>query len=197
MPTRDQTGIVLTALAVLVVSYLAYGSSAQTQPPSGSTEAMHRTFQLRVAAYLSVRRGLQGSRPRTRFTDPIQMMFLSRAALASEIRHARAGASQGDIFSPEIATIFRGIIDTALREQLLGEVLAALEGRPDGAVAPMVNGDVPAQATIPMPACLQRAFPPLPPELQYGFLHRDLLLIDVHAGLIVDYVPAAIPSLTE
>jgi hypothetical protein len=196
MTARDETGVVVTTLAVLLAAYVSCGSSTPTQPPSPSTEA-HRTFQLRVAAYVSLQRSLQGSRPRTRLTEPIQMMFLSPAALAAEIRRARAGAKQGDIFSADIATMFREKIDTALREQLLADVLASVEERPDAAVVPVVNGDVPLQATRPMAACLQRVFPPLPRELQYGFLHRDLLLIDVQAGLIVDYIPAAIPSLTD
>jgi hypothetical protein len=197
MEKRDQTSIAATTLTVLLASYLSCGTSAQTPPPFPPTEAMHRTFQLRVAAYLTQQRGLQGSRFRTRLTEPIQMTFLSRAALASEIRHARAGARQGDIFSPEIATMFREKIHTAVREGLLGEVLAALEELLHASAVPVVNGDVPEQAIVALPVCLQRVFPPLPPELQYAFLHRDLVLIDVHAGLIVDYVPAAIPSLTE
>jgi hypothetical protein len=61
---------------------------------------------------------------------------------------------------------------------------------------PEVNGDVAPEA-VALPMCLRRMFPPLPPELEYRFLQRDLLLVDVRAGLIVDYVPTAIPSLTE
>jgi hypothetical protein len=198
MPARGPAEICLTTLAVLLASYLSCGSSAQTSPPLPSErETLHRTFQLRVADYLTLRRRLQGARPRTSLTEPIQVTFLSRAALASEIRHARAGAREGDIFSPEITMMFREKIDTALREGLLGGVLAALEEPAHVAAVPVVNGELPEQAIIALPVCLQRVFPPLPPELQYAFLHRDLLLVDVHAGLIVDYVPAAIPSLTE
>ena len=124
------------------------------------------------------------------------MMFLSRAELASGLRHARGDAKQGDIFSPDIATVFRQTIEAALREGLLDEVLAAVEERPVVRWVPAVNGDVATEA-VALPVCLQRMFPPLPQELEYRFLQRDLLLVDVRAGLIVDYVTAAIPSLTE
>ena len=34
--------------------------------------------------------------------------------------------------------------------------------------------------------------PPLPRELQYRFLFRDLALVDVHANLVVDILPDAL-----
>jgi hypothetical protein len=61
---------------------------------------------------------------------------------------------------------------------------------------PAVNGDVATEA-VALPVCLQRMFRPVPQELEYRSLQRDLLLVDVRAGFIVDYVTAAIPSLTE
>ena len=197
MDTRDQTGILWTTLVVLLTSYLSCAGSAQTlKPLPTDADALHRTFQLRVAQYLTLHRRLEGTRPRTRLTEPIQMMFLSRAELASELRHARADARQGDIFAPDIAMVFRQTIETAVRDGLLGDVLAAVGERSGVRWVPAVNGDVAPEA-VALPVCLQRTFPPLPPELEYRFLQRDLLLVDVRAGLIVDYVPTAIPSLTE
>lgn len=37
----------------------------------------------------------------------------------------------------------------------------------------------------------------VPRELEYRFLGRDLILWDVHAGLIVDFVPRALAETTE
>lgn len=41
---------------------------------------------------------------------------------------------------------------------------------------------------------LLRALPALPAELEYRFAHRDLVLIDVHASLVVDILEDALPS---
>ena len=61
-----------------------------------------------------------------------------------------------------------------------------------------VNAEYPAGRSIPlMPTCLLLALPALPPELQYAFVGRDLILRDVHAGLIVDIVPRAIAKTTQ
>src|SRR5512145_713667 len=78
METRDQTGIVWTTLSVLLASYLSCAASAQTlRPRPPDADALHRTFQLRVAQYLTLHRRLE-SRPRTKLTEPAHMMFLSR-----------------------------------------------------------------------------------------------------------------------
>ena len=43
-----------------------------------------------------------------------------------------------------------------------------------------------------VPPCVLAALPELPQELQYRFLGRDLLLVDIGANLIVDILPAAV-----
>ena len=40
---------------------------------------------------------------------------------------------------------------------------------------------------------LLAVLPPLPTELQYRFVNRDLVLWDVRANLIVDYMKGALP----
>ena len=76
-------------------------------------------------------------------------------------------------------------------------MLATVEDENFVHIPATVNGDYPAGRSIsPMPTCLLAALPPLSPELQYRFVGRDLILWDVHAGLIVDFVTNAIPETT-
>ncbi len=42
-----------------------------------------------------------------------------------------------------------------------------------------------------IPPLLIAALPPLPPELEYRFIGQSLVLWDVHANLIVDFMPGA------
>jgi len=44
-----------------------------------------------------------------------------------------------------------------------------------------------------VPASVLVSLPPLPPELQYRFLRRHLILIDIGARIIVDYLPDVVP----
>jgi hypothetical protein len=43
------------------------------------------------------------------------------------------------------------------------------------------------------PAVILEALPPLPEELQYRFVGPTLVLLDVHADLVVDILPNALP----
>jgi hypothetical protein len=89
------------------------------------------------------------------------------------------------------------LITEALRVGRVENFLERIEEENSVRVIPTVNGDYPAGASIsPMPACLLAALPPLPKELQYRFLSRDLILWDLHAGLIVDFVPRALVETT-
>jgi hypothetical protein len=50
--------------------------------------------------------------------------------------------------------------------------------------------ELPLQST---PPSILLNLPKLPPELEYRIVGHDLVLLDVKAGLIVDYLPRAIP----
>jgi hypothetical protein len=48
-----------------------------------------------------------------------------------------------------------------------------------------------------MPPTMFMALPELPDELQYRFVGRDLVLIDLHANLVVDVLREALPAETS
>jgi hypothetical protein len=64
-------------------------------------------------------------------------------------------------------------------------------------VPPRVNERWPATVFAMMPPDVLNALPALPEELEYRFVHRDLVLYDAHADLIVDIVSDAIPPITD
>jgi hypothetical protein len=162
-----------------------------------SSEDIRQAFLHRVEQYVMLHRELEAPLPREVVTEDPSLLFVSRQALAQAIRKARADARQGDIFSPAIVQYFRTVVADALREGDIHDMLAIVEEENTMHVSARVNADYPAGASIPfMPTCLLAALPPLPPELEYRFVARDLILWDVHAGLIVDFVPRAIRPMT-
>jgi hypothetical protein len=57
-----------------------------------------------------------------------------------------------------------------------------------------VNGDYPSAAPLAtVPPMLLAQLPRLPEEVEYRFFDRHLILLDVDANLIVDYIPNALP----
>jgi hypothetical protein len=56
-----------------------------------------------------------------------------------------------------------------------------------------VNAKYPQDQPLPtVPPNVLAALPKLPEELEYRIVKKDLILRDVHANLIVDYIPNAI-----
>ena len=174
-------------LASLLLLPIASGAQERQVPPDESLVCM---FEAGVDQYVQLHRRLeQLVRPQIITPDP-SLLFVSRTMLAAEIRNERPFARQGEVFTPELAAYFRRVIARTLRDDGID---FAVFLREDGMTLPLsvrVNGDYPADGAVAtMPPTVLRALPALPPELQYRFVNFDLILWDVHAGLIVDFVP--------
>jgi hypothetical protein len=184
----DQAEVRMFYAPVALCLMLASGTDPQ-RPADTALEL----FQARVDRYVLMHRQLEGPLPKEVITaDPVRLTE-SQRALARAIRAARVNARQGEIFSAALALFFRNRIADSLREGEVDDMLGIIEDENTIHIPAAVNGDYPRGRSIPMmPPCLLAALPPLPPELRYSFVGRDLILWDVHAGLIVDYLPLAI-----
>jgi len=153
-------------------------------------------FNRRIDSYLAVRRQIEQVVTGPRVSSDRQEILQAADALAGAIQTARAAARQGDIFSPAIAADFRRQIRSVLTrdgrrvDDLLAD-RAPEHQRP--LVQPIVNGRFDWELDAVMPPALIADLPPLPDELQYRFVGRDLMLIDIVAGLVVDILPRALP----
>jgi hypothetical protein len=128
-------------------------------------------------------------------------------ALADAIRRRRPLAKQGDILLPECHAIFRRIIAAELAGRAGASARMALrEGNPPVeidrddrmAVRVAVNANYPEAAPVAtVPPSVLLSLPDVPEEfVEYRFVNRDLVLRDVGANMIVDFIPRAAPPLT-
>jgi hypothetical protein len=191
---------VLTLVGTMALG-TATGGASQTVPGVAQhMESPRAVFLQRVDAYVALHRRLEANLPPEVVTADPEALFLPQDALAREIRRERAHARQGEIFAPEVAGYLRVLITEALSRGGIEDFLAIVEEDQeddDVRLIPTVNGEYPAGASISfMPPCLLEALPPLPKELEYRFLARDLILWDLHAGLIVDFLPRAFAEIT-
>lgn len=190
------TPIVLAVTVSVVGLIPGGGGRAEAQSPA-ERQQMRELFLQRVADYVALHRDLEQSLPPQVVTSDPDALFAPQLALASAVRKARAQARQGDIFTPGVAVYFRVTIAETLRREGVVEMLRIINEENEVHVPPEVNGPYPAGRAIPfIPPCLLAALPELPPEVRYAFIDRDLVLWDMHAGLIVDYVPRAVPIFT-
>ena len=118
-------------------------------------------------------------------------------ALATVIRSARGNARQGDLFTADVQPLIRRAIHAGCEGEYAALVLLIREELTDPPPAPAIHGRWPAAVPVPtMLPGLLAALPPLPANLQYRFMGTALVLIDIDANLILDFVPDAIPITT-
>lgn len=108
-------------------------------------------------------------------------------AMAAAMREARAGAAPGEFLSPAAAATLRDALARAAR----APGCDAGDRRGSGGSV-QVNG--PATATRRLPDCLADALPHLPEELEFRSAGSTLVLVDGHANLVVDVLPAALTN---
>jgi hypothetical protein len=150
-------------------------------------------FQERVKKYMEVRKQAAEGGPRMRETEDPARIAAAQDALATRIRQVRANARQGDIFTPEIASVLRRLMYPEVKGGDGAGTKAAIKEDQPRTVRLKVNARYPDDEPLPMvPPNLLANLPKLPEELEYRVVRNALILRDVTANLIVDFIPNAI-----
>lgn len=179
-----------TALA-LIVAVSGFANTTVRPNAVDSTDAL-RAFHERVEAYAALHRRLAPPPPATSAPDPLSKL-LTRVYLASAIRNARPGADQGNIFTPDVTALFRTRLADSLGE-IDGETLlmALNNGVPiPRGLHPIVNDTYTMSTLFRVPADVRLGLPVIPAELDYRIAGHDLVLWDIYAGIVVDFMPNA------
>jgi hypothetical protein len=153
-----------------------------------------KDFSDAVQKYLAVRSVADQKVPPLKETEDPAKISAREKALGMAIAEARAAAKQGDIFTPSTLPEFTRLVHADFGKRAPADRTAVLEEVPRR-VPPTVNQPYPTElplATVP-PALLMK-LPTLPPELEYRFLGRHLILRDIKANLIVDFIPEIVPT---
>jgi hypothetical protein len=175
----------------VVAAILAVATTAVPRTAEVTNDHVWRQFSARVEKYVAQRRQLD--LPRHVSANP-GALFAAEDALANGVRALRPGAQAGEVFGPDAAAFRRRIAETLhAHGYKAADVLAEINSEAPG-VQPLltVNGRFDWRFGAFMPPCVVAALPPLPGELQYRFVGRDLVLIDIDAGVIVDVMPRAL-----
>lgn len=154
-------------------------------------------FQRRVADYVRLHRRLARALPWDHLSDDSEDMAIAVDALHVAIANARPEARAGSILTPAVSNLLAARLAGAIARQNLtpADVWVAMQlWDPSGLPAPTVNGRFPPIRHVRVWPALLAVLPALPPELQYRFVGRDLVLLDVHADLVVDIVTDALPA---
>jgi hypothetical protein len=168
------------------------GSSGTTTNPDAQLLV---DFKTRVDQYMALHNKLKKEAPPLKTTKEPAQIKASQDVLAMKIREARKTAKQGDVFSPDIRQLFRRLMYPEVKGPEGKETKAAIteEAHETKQVVLKVNADYPDTAPLmTVPPNILAALPKLPEDLEYRFVSRNMILLDTHANLIVDFVPNAI-----
>ena len=164
------------------------------EAPNPVEDPRFKEFFERVRAYDKVHHTADSRVPSLKETSNPRQLSEREKALADEIRIERAGAQQGDVFSPSAAREIGDIVAADFNGRSPRDQKAILLEVPVK-VPPAINTDYPtAMPLATVPPGLLLKLPTLPEELEYRFLGRHLILRDVTANLIVDFIPDAVPA---
>ena len=146
-------------------------------------------FNARVSSYAELRSKMEKGLPPLTVTDDPAEIRKAVHALAERIRVARAGARQGEIFTPTISVEFKRVL---LLEMNANTWAAIMDDQP-GAFSNRINGTYPEKKPLStVPPNVLAVLPRLPEDIHYRFVGRHLILLDTRAGVILDRIPYAI-----
>ena len=193
----------MSPLVVVLLSCLILGCEAgedgkqvlqaRDQSKTNPDAQLLKDFNTRIEAYMDLHKKARKEAPALKETRDAAKIQESQDALAAKIREARSEAKPGDIFTPETRQLFRRLMYPELKGEEGAATKESLKEDAPKGVPLKVNATYPETAALAtMPPNLLAALPALPEELEYRVVNRDLILRDVHANLILDYIPNAI-----
>ena len=185
-------------VVAIIGAALASGTGCKEPEPDRSanpTDTMFADFAKRVDSYITLREQITDS---IGDLDPTksQAEIAARAtALGNAIIASRPQAKQGDIFTPEVSAF----LATLIKQEYARRPVPVIETRDDQqeelpTFEPQVNQIYPT--TYPLatfPPALLPLLPPLPEEVEYRIVRDNLILRDIEANVILDFMPRAVP----
>lgn len=169
---------------------LSTGAVAQDQ-----NKPIAQGFENRVKDYVKLREGIEEKMPKLSKESKPEEIEVHKKQLQESVRAARAGAKQGDMFTPDAAAMIRAIIREEFKGKDRVELRKTVLVEAENKGTPLrVNYPYPeVKEQLEMPPTLLLQLPQLPKQIRYRFVGRNMLLVDRENGLIIDYMTDAIP----
>jgi hypothetical protein len=145
-------------------------------------------FNKRVQDYAALRSKLEkGLTPLAVTSNPDEIEHFEHR-LAERIRHARS-SRRGQIFAPAMETQVKQMLT---RRADAGTIAVLMDDGPSEFDVDVNDTYSKERSLATMPSNILLTLPELPPDMEYRFVGRHLILRDARANIIVDVVPHAL-----
>lgn len=199
---RERIGqiIALILVATWAFSQPPVALALQKRPPSEAEQRELdadglKEFQEEVAEYVELRRRLDKKLAPLPPKAPPESVHAYQAGLEKLLAAKRARSEEGDLFVSEVRPLLRRVC----REVLAGPGGLALRAEiydeaPKQTFRIGINTQYPSELPLStVPYRLLSVLPPLPAELEYRVVGRDLILLDIDAQMVVDVLRNVVP----
>lgn len=200
------TGAAWAAGLALAIATAVLTAQQQTQlpPPTKRVEPPPDTtvtgkaveeFTARVKEYAALHQKIEGTLTKLPDKPTPQQIDTKQRELGRLIKEARIKAKPGDVFTPTMQAYVRRQLEKVFSgPEGAARLASVMDENPVGTKIG-VNDRYPDSIPLStMPPEVLQVLPKMPEELEYRFVGDNLVILDPHAHLIVDYVPAALPK---
>jgi hypothetical protein len=180
-------------LAVLLLSLACV--HAQGTPGSSSDVRTIAAFKQRVDQYALLHNRLEAGIPKLPADADPQAIDQHQRRLGQLLMSNRKGARRGNVFTPDAERLFRRLLTQVFSGPEGARLKATIRDENTSVMKLAVNARYPDQVPFStMPPQVLAMLPRLPEELEYRFIGNQLILLDIHAHTIVDYIDNALPK---
>ncbi|HEY2932913.1 MAG TPA: hypothetical protein VGK99_14310 [Acidobacteriota bacterium] len=149
----------------------------------------------RLKEYVDLHVKLERSLPKLPKEATPEQIDRNQRALEKLVQKARATARPGDIFTPEARPVIKRLLANVFGGSDGKQLKASIMDENPVGITLTVNGRYPD--TVPLstiPPQVLQTFPKLTEDLEYRFIGDRLILLDVHAHVIADFIEDALPK---
>jgi len=184
--TRATLALILLSLA----SLYAQGTTAST-----SDVRTIEGFRQRINQYALLHNRLEAGIPKLPADADAQTIDQHQRRLGQLLMTNRKGAKRGDVFTPDAERLFRRLLGQVFSGPEGAELKATIMDENPTVMKLAVNARYPDQVPFStMPPQVLAMLPRLPEDVEYRFIGTQLILLDIHAHTIVDYIDNALPK---
>ena len=182
--------MVVGTAAAVSLSLTADPTYSQTVNPDAKAMA---DFSARVTAYAELQKKLSATLPKVPDKATPEQLHAHQVSFEKLLTTARASAKKGEVFG-SMAGVVRKLFVPVFRGANGDNLRKAIHDEPHP-VMPVVNTRYPDEVPLStMPPEILKMLPKLDEGLEYRFIGRHLILLDVPAHVIVDVIDNAMPA---